>query len=105
MAKSSIKIRAKAKGGVTTVKALMSHPMETGLRKDKKTGEKIPAHFIQEIVAEMNGQKVMTANWGGAVSKNPYLSFKIKGGAKGDAVKLTWTDNQGGTDTKEAKIK
>ena len=105
MAKSSIKIRAKAKGGVTTVKALMSHPMETGLRKDKKTGEKIPAHFIQEVIAELNGQKVMTANWGGAVSKNPYLSFKVKGGAKGEEIKLSWTDNQGGSDSTTAKIK
>ena len=52
MAKSSIKIRAKTKDDVTTVKALMSHPMETGLRKDKKTGEKIPAHFLQEVTAE-----------------------------------------------------
>ncbi len=105
MAKSSIKIRAKAKGGVTTAKALMTHPMETGLRKDKKTGEKIPAHFIQEVKADWNGKAVMVANWSGAVSKNPYLSFKFKGGAKGDTLTLTWTDNQGGTDTQEAKIR
>ncbi|MBT7047566.1 MAG: thiosulfate oxidation carrier complex protein SoxZ, partial [Gammaproteobacteria bacterium] len=37
MAKS-IKLRAKSKKGVVTVKCLMNHPMETGLRKDKKTG-------------------------------------------------------------------
>lgn len=105
MAKSSIKIRAKAKGGVTTVKCLMTHPMETGLRKDKKTGEKIPAHFIQEVAADWNGKTVMTAEWGGAISKNPYLSFKFKGGAKGDEVKITWKDNQGGTDSNTAKIR
>jgi sulfur-oxidizing protein SoxZ len=105
MAKSSIKVRAKAKGDEVTVKALMSHPMETGLRKDKKTGENIPAHYIQEVVAEWKGQTVMTANWGGAVSKNPYLSFKFKGGAKGDEIKLSWTDNQGGTDTVTDQIK
>lgn len=105
MAKSSIKIRAKAKGDVTTVKALMSHPMETGLRKDKKTGETIPAHFIQEVTAEWNGKTVMTANWGGAVSKNPYLSFKFKGGVKDDEVKLSWKDNQDGMDSQTAKIR
>ena len=105
MAKSSIKIRAKAKDDVTTVKALMSHPMETGLRKDKKTGENIPAHFIQEVTAEWNGKTVMTANWGGAVSKNPYLSFKFMGGAKDDEIKLSWTDNQGGSDSNTAKIR
>ena len=105
MAKSSIKIRAKASGDVTTVKALMSHPMETGLRKDKKTGENVPAHFIQEVVADWNGKTVMTAFWGGAVSKNPYLSFKFKGGAKGDTIKLSWKDNKGGSDATEAKIR
>ncbi|MDH5484149.1 MAG: thiosulfate oxidation carrier complex protein SoxZ, partial [Gammaproteobacteria bacterium] len=45
---SSIKVRANVKGDVTVVKTLISHPMETGLRKDKKTGKKIPANFIQE---------------------------------------------------------
>jgi len=104
MAKSSIKIRAKASGGVTTVKSLMTHPMETGLRKDKKTGEKIPAHFIQEVTAEWNGKTVMTAHWGGAVSKNPYLSFKFKGGEKGDEVTLSWKDNQGDSDSETVKI-
>jgi len=49
MAKKSIRIRAKLKKGATTVKALMSHPMETGNRKNKKTGKKIPAHYIQEV--------------------------------------------------------
>ena len=66
---SSIKMRAKSKDGVTTIKALISHPMETGLRKDKKTGKVIPAHFIQEVVCEHKGNTVLTANWGGAISK------------------------------------
>ena len=94
MAKT-IRIRAQAKGGTTTVKALMSHPMETGLRKDKKTGNKIPAHFIQEVTATHSGKEVITAMWGPAISKNPYLSFKFKGGNKGDEVKISWVDNKG----------
>ena len=105
MAKKSIKVRAKEKGGVTTVKCLISHPMETGLRKDKKTGKEIPAHFVQEVVAEHNGNAVMAAQWSGAISKNPYLSFKFSGGAKGDALKVSWTDNKGGGDSIESKIK
>ena len=79
----AIKIRAKAKNGVTTVKTLISHAMESGLRKDKKTGKKISAHHITEVIAEYNGNSVMTTNWGPAISKNPYLSFKFKGGAPG----------------------
>lgn len=104
MAKKSVKIRAKAKAGVVTVKALMTHPMETGLRKDKKTGNMIPAHFINEIVCESGGATVMTCHWSGGVSKNPYLSFKYAGAA-GDELKLSWTDNQGGSDTAVAKVK
>lgn len=102
---TSIKIRAKSKEGVTTVKALMTHPMETGLRKDKKTGNLIPAHFIQNVTAKHNGKEVLTAEWGGAVSKNPYLSFKFSGGAKGDEVEISWLDNEGGKDSATAKIK
>jgi sulfur-oxidizing protein SoxZ len=101
----AIKIRAKAKDGVTTVKTLMSHTMETGLRKDSKTGEKIPAHHITEVTAEHNGNTVMSANWGGAISKNPYLSFKFKGASSGDTVKISWVDNMGKSDSAEAKIK
>jgi sulfur-oxidizing protein SoxZ len=100
----SIKMRASAKDGVTTIKALISHPMETGTRKDKKTGEKIPAHFIQEVVCEHNGNKVMTAQWGPAISKNPYLSFRFTGGNAGDTVKLNWVDNKGNSDSSEASI-
>ena len=102
--KKSIKVRAKAKGGVTTVKALISHPMETGQRKDKKTGKKIPAHFIQEITVTHNGASVFSAEWGTAVSKNPYLSFKFAGAKSGDALTVSWADNQGKTDSIDAKV-
>jgi sulfur-oxidizing protein SoxZ len=102
---SSIKLRASAKDGVTTVKALISHPMETGSRKDSKTGEKIPAHFIEEVVATHNGNTVMTASWGAAISKNPYLSFSFKGGAPGDKVGISWVDNKGEKDADETAIK
>ena len=102
---ASIKMRAKVADGVTTIKALISHPMETGTRKDKKTGKKIPAHFIQEVICEHKGNKIMTANWGTAISKNPYLSFKFTGGASGDTVKLSWVDNKGEKDSSETTIK
>ena len=102
---ASIKMRAKAESGVTTIKSLISHPMETGTRKDKKTGEKIPAHFIQEVVCTHKGNTVMTANWGPAISKNPYLSFKFTGGVAGDTVTLSWVDNKGGKDSSETTIK
>jgi len=101
---NSIKIRATTKGGVTTVKSLMTHPMETGTRKNK-AGKPIPAHYITEVTAEHNGNNVLTAYWGGGVSKNPYLSFKFQGGASGDEVKISWVDNQGGNASATAKIR
>ncbi|MFZ0468027.1 MAG: thiosulfate oxidation carrier complex protein SoxZ [Thiogranum sp.] len=101
---ASIKIRAKLSDGVTTVKALIQHPMETGQRKDKKTGKLIPAHFIQEVTCEHNGNNVMTALWGPAVSKNPYLSFKFKGAKVGDSLKLSWVDNKGENDSTETQV-
>lgn len=100
-----MKIRAKIKDGITTVKAIMYHEMESGSRKDKDTGELIPAHFIKEVKAELNGEVIISADWGTGISKNPYWSFEFEGGKVGDVVKITWTDNQGGTGSGEAVIK
>jgi sulfur-oxidizing protein SoxZ len=105
MASKSIRLRASNKDGVATVKALITHPMETGLRKDKKTGKMVPAHFIQTVSGKHNGQEVLLAEWGGAVSKNPYLSFQFAGAKAGDAVELTWSDNNGATDTETTKVR
>ncbi len=105
MAKSSIKIRAKVKKGEAKVKCLISHPMETGLRKDKKSGKLIPAHFIQEVVCEHDGKTVINAQWSGTISKNPFLSFAFTGAKAGDMIKISWVDNTGKSDTTEAKMK
>jgi len=102
---ASIKMRAKITDGVTTVKVLISHPMDTGLQKNKKTGKKIPAHFIQEVVCKHKGTTVLTANWGPAISKNPYLSFRFTGAAAGDTISVSWVDNKGEKDSAEAAIK
>ena len=75
MASKSIKLRAKLADGETTVKALLTHPMESGRRKDKATGELIPAEFIQEVTCEHEGKTVFSAMCGPGLSKNPYLSF------------------------------
>ncbi len=105
MSKSSIKIRAKVKGGDAKVKCLISHPMETGLRKDKKSGKLIPAHFIQEVTCEHDGTTVMNAQWSGAISKNPFLSFEFTGAKSGDMIKIAWVDNTGKSDSTEAEMK
>lgn len=104
MAEKTIRIRAELSGDITDVKALISHSMETGQRKDAKTGELIPAHFIQEVNCELNGKTVLVAQWGVAVSKNPYLSYQFKGGKKGDKIKISWVDNKGDKDSEEGAI-
>ena len=98
-----MKIRANQMGDSTEVKVLMSQEMETGQRKDAQ-GKTIPAWFIQNVKVAHNGNVVLTAQWGPAVAKNPFLSFKFKGGAKGDKVQITWTDNHNDTRTDEVTI-
>jgi sulfur-oxidizing protein SoxZ len=102
---NSIKVRAKVKDGVASIKCLISHPMETGVRKDKKTGEKIPAHFIQEVNCESGGKSVLNAQWNGSISRNPFLSFAFKGAKAGDTIKISWVDNKGESDSTEATLK
>src|SRR4051794_17212091 len=98
-----MKIRATSVGDSTEVKVLMNHEMETGQRKDAQ-GNVIPAWFIQNVTATYNGKTVLSAQWGTAVSKNPFLAFKFKGGNKGEKVVITWVDSRGDKRTDEATI-
>jgi sulfur-oxidizing protein SoxZ len=99
-----MRIRAKATGDTVVVKVLMKHEMETGQRKNS-AGNKIPAHFIQNVSATWNGKVVLSAEWGTAVAKNPFMQFSFKGGKAGEKVQITWTDNKGDKRTDEAVIK
>lgn len=98
-----MRIRAQSAGDKATVRVLMSHEMETGQRRDS-AGNLVPAWFIQEVTAAHNGKTVMTAEWGPAVSKNPFLQFSIKGAKAGDKVTITWKDNKGASRTDEATV-
>ncbi len=98
-----MRIRAQAAGDKATVRVLMAHEMETGQRKDA-AGKLIPAWFIQDVSAQLNGKPVMSAQWGPAVSKNPFLQFNVKNAKAGDKVSVTWTDNKGDKRTDEATV-
>ncbi|GAA0743061.1 thiosulfate oxidation carrier complex protein SoxZ [Ideonella azotifigens] len=98
-----MRIRAQAAGDKAVVKVLMSHEMETGQRKDA-AGKTIPAWFIQEVTASLNGKPVLTAQWGPSVAKNPFLQFNIKGAKAGDKVSVSWTDNHGDKRSDEATV-
>lgn len=98
-----MRIRAQVAGDKATVRVLMNHEMETGQRKDA-AGKTVPAWFIQEVMAKHNGKSVMTAQWGPAISKNPYLQFQFAGAKVGDKLQVSWVDNKGEKRTDEATI-
>jgi sulfur-oxidizing protein SoxZ len=77
--------------------------MESGQRRDS-AGKLVPAWHIQEVTASHNGKVVMTAEWGPAVSKNPFLQFTVKGAKAGDKITVNWKDNRGDTRTDEATV-
>ncbi|MBM3389270.1 MAG: thiosulfate oxidation carrier complex protein SoxZ [Betaproteobacteria bacterium] len=98
-----MRIRAQVAGDKATVRVLMSHEMETGQRKDS-AGKTIPAWFIQDVAATHNGKPVFAAQWGPAISKNPFLQFTVKGAKAGDKIAVTWVDNRGEKRTDEATV-
>lgn len=100
---NTILVRAAAADGNTEVQALIHHPMDSGFVKDKQ-GKLIPPHYIEVVEFACNGIIVLTAFWGPAVSKDPFIKFKFKGGKKGDTLSISWIDNKGEKDSKSAKI-
>ncbi len=101
---STIKIRVKRLEGASLIRILIAHPMETGRRQDKTTGEIIPAHFIQEVRIEHNGRLITQCQLSTAVSRDPYLSVRLRGGKPGDKIRVSWTDNLGQSDSEDAVI-
>jgi sulfur-oxidizing protein SoxZ len=99
---AKIKLKPKARKGVIKIKVLITHPMETGLRKKK--GKIVPANFITDLNISVNGSQVVSSDVGSSVSKNPYFQFQVNG-KKGDKVVIAYNDNQGKSGTKTAKSK
>jgi sulfur-oxidizing protein SoxZ len=106
MAKSKPRVKLPkkaAKGEIIQIKTLISHKMESGQRKDSKTGEKIPRQIINKFVCKYNGNEVFSADWHGAVSANPYMSFYTVATQSG-SFEFIWTDDDGSVYTKTAKL-
>jgi len=102
-----MKIKAKLKKGVVSVKAMAKHDMMTYNQAEKKTGNKDDANFITHISATCNGETVFDMSTSQFLSKNPIFKFKFKGDAfkKGDKLLMTWTDRKGHTEKGKGKIK
>jgi len=103
MAAGPMKMRATLASGYTDVRVLMTHPMETGQRKDAE-GKVVPMHFIQNLTVKVNGRTVIDGQTSQAVSRNPVFSFRLRGGAKGDKIEVSWLDTQGETNKTETAV-
>ena len=79
----------------------MADPMKI---RANVVGDSTEVKVLMNVKVTHNDKVVLNAQWGPAVAKNPFLSFKFKGGAKGDKVKITWVDNRSDTRTDEATI-
>lgn len=100
-----IRMRTRSQEGQVELQVLITHPMETGQRKDKKTGAKIPAKYIQQVLVEHNGKVVTTVNTGPAVSEDPLMTFRLKTAKDGDKIKIQWLDNTGQTASQDGVVK
>jgi len=97
-------IAMRVRAGSGEIKVLMTHPSENGLRKDAKSGQLVPAHFVKNVTVTVNGKTVLDGQWGGGISKDPYLGFKVKGLKAGDKVTVTAEDNKGDKGGGEATV-
>lgn len=89
-----VKVPKKAAAGdVVTIKTLISHPMESGQRKDDD-GNVIPRSIIHRFTCDFNGQNVIDIKMEPAMSTNPYFEFEATVPEAGD-FKFTWYDDDG----------
>ena len=92
--KPRIKIpKTAAVGEAIGIKTLISHPMESGQRKDKE-GVLIPRSIINRFTCAFNGQSVVEVMIDPAVSTNPYFEFEATVPEAGEFV-FTWYDDDG----------
>jgi len=91
-----MRLRAQRQGDRVVVRVLMSHPMENGRRHDE-AGRLVPAWHIREVMVQLDGRTVMTAQWGPSVSVDPFLQFHLRGAQTpaGSRLAVTWTDSRG----------
>lgn len=99
-----MRMRIALDGDIADVKVLIFHPMETGLRKDPATGELLPIHFIKTVRATHNDSLVLESQWSRAVSRNPFLNFRVRGAKSGDRISIAWEDNLGDSASIESKV-
>ncbi len=91
------------RGQIIPVKVLIRHPMETGFRKDKATGETIPAYYINRVEIYYSGELITLFDWTRAISANPLITFYLRAD-KNAPLRIVWKDNKGGVYEKSVMI-
>ena len=91
-----------ARGVPFDVKVLISHPMESGQRRDTD-GQVIPRKIINRFVCSLDGQEVVSMDLFPAISANPFLAFSVIATASG-TLSLTWVDDDGVVQTQLVPI-
>jgi len=99
-----MRIKAKLKGDVATVKLLIKHAMESGRRKDE-AGNVIPAKYVQTITGHIAGTQVFEVNTGAGVSKNPFIQVILSGRAVGETLDFKWVDSSGASEEDSVTLK
>ena len=92
------------RGSVVEVMTLISHPMDTGLRKDKQ-GKIIPRHIINKFLCVYNDELVFKAELHEAISSDPLIQFNFVAEQSG-TIEFIWHEDGGQvyTTTRELKV-
>ena len=80
-------------GEAITIKTLINHQMESGVRKDGD-GNLIPRQIINRFVCTFNGETVIDVAIEPAVSTNPYFEFEAVVPESGEFT-FQWFDDNG----------
>lgn len=101
--KPRIKVPSSAqKGQIITIKTTISHPMHSGLTKDKK-GNPIPRQIINKFVCKFNGKDVFVADLEPSIAANPYIEFSVKVSESGTFT-FVWHEDGGAVYTETREI-
>ena len=104
MSKPRVKVpKSASKDEIITIKTLISHKMESGQRKDKKTGKIIPRMITNKFIVKFNGTQVFSADIQPSVSANPFMEFTVKVPESGE-FEFIWVDDSGKTYSIKKKI-
>ena len=87
---------------VIHVRALLAHPMLTGLSRDAD-GKPIPAYWVKEVTVRYGEEPVARFEWSSGISRDPYVAFPLRA-TREAPLTVTWTDNRGAVFTQTAEI-